>query len=175
MLTASRRLKLGVLVAALAGVALAASAGPAVAAKLVKSDAIAFKGTLSAANGEFQSSACKLKSDGEFNSAGTPETFPCSVIGRAVGIGSPSIEVTSAWVSADGEGLFPPLTATRVKSEPPKETYAGTGPCREREETEPPSGAFVEYPCTVKVKLLFNTATLTVKGNYVVLEESTQP
>ena len=172
MLTASRKLKLGFLVAALAGVITAASAGPAVAA-LVRSDTVAFKGTFTSE--EYSTTMCKLKSDGEFNSAGKLETFPCVLVGGAPGIGGPTIEVASRWGSADGEGFFNPLTATRVKSEPPKETYAGKGPCEEAEETEPGSGAFVQYPCTVKVKLKFNTATETVIGKYVVFEESTQP
>jgi len=143
-------------------------------ATLVKSDTVAFKGTFTA-GGEYQSSVCKLKSDGELNSAGKLETFPCVLVGGAPGIGGPTIEVAYRWSSADGEGFFSPLTATRVKSEPPVETYAGKGPCEEAEETEPGSGAFVQYPCTVKVKLKFNTATSTVTGKYVVFEESTQP
>jgi hypothetical protein len=174
MSTAGRKLKLGFAVAALAGAITATSAGPAVAA-LVRSDVVAFKGTFNSA-GEYSSTGCKLKSDGEFNSAGKLETFPCVVRGRALGIGGTTIEVESQWASPDGEGAFLPLAATRVKSEPPKETYAGTGPCEEIEETEPPgSGNFVTYTCRVKVKLKFNTATGTVTGTYVVFEESTQP
>jgi hypothetical protein len=143
-------------------------------ATLVKSDAVAFKGTVNA-NAVYQSSVCKLKSDGEFNSAGKLETFPCGVIGQAFGIGNAAIEVNSIWSSADGEDLFPTLIATLVKSEPPKYTYAGAGPCEEREATEPPSGSVISYPCRVKVKLTFNTATSTVTGSYAVFEESTQP
>jgi hypothetical protein len=68
------------------------------------------------------------------------------------------------------------VLASRVKSEPPKETYAGTGPCEEVEESDiPGTTGTVRYPCTVKFKLKFNTATGAVTGKYVVLEESTQP
>ena len=175
MLTASRRLKLGFLVAAIAGVALATGAGPAVGAKLVKSDAVAFKGTFNS-TGNLQSSACKLTSDGEFNSAGTLETFTCAVTGTVGGIGTPAIEVTSSWASADGEGFFPRLVVPRTASKPPIETYKGTGPCEEREESDiPGTTGTVQYLCRVIVTLKFNTAKSTVAGSYVVREEETQP
>jgi hypothetical protein len=169
MLIAVRKLRLGFLMAALAGVMTAASAGPAVAAKIVTSDTVTFKGTVNSA-GEYSASACSLKSDKETTAV------PCQVRGRALGIGSPAIEVTSFWASSDGEGFFPPFTAPRTVSKPPIETYQGTGPCEEHEESDlPGTKGPVTYPCQVTVKLTFNTKKGTVAGNYTVREESTQP
>jgi hypothetical protein len=160
---------LGFVVAALAGVMTAASAAPAVAAKVVTSDTVAFKGTVNSA-GEYSSSACSLKSDTE------KTALPCRVTGRALGIGSPAIEVASLWASSDGEGFFPPFTAPRTASKPPIETYEGAGPCEEREESDlPGTKGPVQYPCKVAIKLTFNTQKGTVTGKYTVLEESTQP
>jgi hypothetical protein len=169
MLIAVRKLRVGFLVATLVGVMTAASVGPAVAAKMVTSDTVHFKGSVNSA-GEYSSSVCSLKSDTEKGA------LPCNVIGRALGIGSPAIEVTSIWASPDGEGFFPPLTAPRTVSKPPNETYAGTGPCEEHEESDlPGTKGPVTYPCMVTVKLTFNTQKATVTGNYTVREESTQP
>jgi hypothetical protein len=169
MLATVRELRLVFLVAALAGVMTAASAAPAFAAKIVTSDTVVFKGTVNSA-GEYSSSVCSLKSDTE------KSALPCKVAGRAVGIGSPAIEVVSGWASPDGEGFFPPFTAPRVVSKPPNETYEGTGPCVEREESDlPGTKGPVEYPCKVTIRLTFNTQKATVTGKYTVREESTQP
>jgi hypothetical protein len=169
MLAAVRKLRLGFLVAALAGVMTAASATPAVAAKVVTSDTVVFKGSVNSA-GEYSSSVCSLKSDTETTALG------CGVIGRALGIGSPAVEVSSIWASADGEGFFPSFTAPRVISKPPNETYEGTGPCEEREESDlPGTKGFVQYPCKVTIRLTFNTKKATVTGRYTVREESTLP
>jgi len=169
MLAAVRTLRSGLLVAGLGGAIAVASAGPAMAAKTVMSDAVSFKGPVNAA-GEYAASSCKVKSDGE------KTVFPCSVAGRALGIGGPTIEVTSTWAGPDGEGFFPPLAAPLVASKPPVTTYTGTGPCVEREESDLPGTAGpVEYPCTVTVKLTFNSVKATVTGTYTVREESTQP
>jgi hypothetical protein len=171
MLTASRRLKLGFLVAVLAGVMIVASAGPAVAMmkKLVLSDKVSFKGSYNA-NGELSSTTCSLTSDGEEGA------FPCTVTATVVGIGGPAIEVTSFWASADGEGFFPRMGAPRTASKPPIETYKSKGPCEEREESDiPGTTGEVQYPCMVTFTLKFNTEKHTVVGKYVVREEEKQP
>jgi hypothetical protein len=168
MLAAVRKLRLGFLVAALAGAMTAASAVPAVAS-LVASDTVAFKGAVNSA-GEYSPSVCKLKSDAE------KRALRCRLIGRAAGIGSPAIEVFSLWASSDGETFFPPFRAPRVSSKPPIETYAGTGQCEEHEESDlPGTKGLVQYPCVVTIRLTFNTAKATVKGQYSVSEESTLP
>jgi hypothetical protein len=168
MLEAVRKLRLGLLVAALAGVMTAASAAPAVAAKIVTSDTVAFKGTV--AGEEYSASACSLKSDTE------KTAVPCQVFGRVRGIGSPAIEVFSIWASADGESIFPTMAAPRVVSTPPVETYQGSGPCQEAEESDlPGTKEIVRYPCQVTVRLAFNTLKHTVAGKYTVREESTLP
>jgi len=168
MLGAVRKLRLGFQVAALAGVMAAVSAAPA-AASVVTSDTVAFKGTVNSA-GEYSASVCKLRSDGE------KRPLRCALFGRAAGIGSPSIEVFSIWASPDGETFFPPFGAPRVASKPPIEIYEGTGQCEEHEESDlPGTKGPVQYPCKVSIKLAFNTAKHTVKGQYTVSEESTLP
>jgi hypothetical protein len=172
MLAAIRKLKYGILMAALAGAMIGASAGPAMAAKMVTSDTVKWKGSFSAATGELRASACALKSDTETTA------FPCQLTGavRPLPIGGPVIEVESTWVSADGIGVFGPLLANRVVSKPPIATYAGTGPCEEQEESDlPGTKGPISYPCEVSVKLTFNTAKSTVTGVYSVKEESTRP
>jgi hypothetical protein len=169
MLAAGRKLRLGFLVAVLAGVMTAGSAVPAVAANLVTSDTVAFKGTVNSA-GEYTARVCKLKSDAE------KRALRCRLVGRAVGIGSPAIEVFSIWASSDGETFFPPFGAPRVSSKPPNETYEGKGQCEEHEESDlPGTKGPVQYPCIVTIRLTFNTAKATVKGQYSVSEESTLP
>ena len=169
MLAAVRKLRLGLPVAALAGVVTAASAGPAVAAKLVTSDTVSFKGTVNSA-GQYSSSTCSLKSDTETTAV------PCQTAGSALGIGSPAIEVSGFWVSSDGEGRFGAFPIPRVASKPPVETYQGTGPCEEREESDlPGTKGPVQYPCQVTVRLAINTVKHTVVGKYTVREESTLP
>jgi hypothetical protein len=129
----------------------AASAAPAMA-RVVVSDTVAFKGTVNPF-GEYGSVPCSLKSDTE------KTAVPCQVEGTAHGIGSGAIDVSSRWLSSDGEGFFPPLAAHRSStSKPPNEIYEGTGPCEEREESDgPPPIGPVTYPCTVTVRLIFNT------------------
>lgn len=171
MLSVTPRLKLGVLVAAAAGVVLTVGAGQAAAAKLVTSDAISWKGTYSPASGLITVTSCKLKSDGE-----TP-VFPCAV--TAVLRSGPALETkwTSVPYSLDGEGFSTgPIPLALVKSVPPVETYEGTGQCYEVEENDlPGTTGPVRYPCVAKVRLIFNTAKGTVSGSYRILEEATQP
>ena len=168
MLTAIRKLRFGILMVVLAGSVMLAGAASAMA-KPVTSDVVAWHGTYSAASGVIVVSACKLKSDGELTA------FPCQLNARVSSLPpSPTIGVGSEWLSSDGVGVFG-FTVTLVVSKPPVYTYAATGPCEEREETEPPSGVFISYPCVVSVKLTFNTVKSTVSGSYSVKEESTQP
>ena len=173
MLTGIPKVKVGALVAVLAGALCVAGVGPATAsAKLVKSDSVSFKGTVNS-TGEWLTTKCKLTSDGEFVPGTTKlQVFPCELQGQALGIGGSVIEVGSLWKSSDGIAGFPFQAVPRTKSEPPKETYAGTVNCEEEEEEE---GKVVRYPCQAKVKLVFNTLKHTVTGKYVIYEESTQP
>jgi len=169
MLTAIRRLRFGILMAGLAGTVMLAGAAPAMAAKLVTSDVVTWHGSYSPASGIISVSSCKVKSDTELTA------FPCQLNARVSSLPpSPTIGVGSEWLSSDGVGVFG-FTVTLVVSKPPVYTYAATGPCEEREETEPPSGVFISYPCVVSVKLTFNTVKSTVSGSYSVKEESTQP
>jgi len=171
MSSATPRLNLGALVAAVAGTVLCVGAGPAMAAKLVTSDTVSWKGTYSAASGAIKVTSCKLKSDGE-----TP-VFPCAV--TAILAAGPSLETkwTSVPYSLDGEGFSTgPVPLALVKVIPPVETYEGTGQCYEVEESDlPGTTGPVRYPCVLKARLAFNTAKGTVSGTYHVLEESTQP
>jgi hypothetical protein len=165
-----RNLRLGVLVAALAGALALASAGTAAAAKLVTSDTISFKGAYAGSNNQFTSQKCSLKSDGETT------VFPCVVSGEATGIGGPEITGFTNWTSPDGEGLNCGYSALRQEtSKPPSEIYKGVYGCIEVEETEPGSGIKVASSVFVDLKLTFNTVKHTVAGAYKVLEESTQP
>jgi len=168
MLTAIRRLRVGILMATLAGTVMLAGAAPAMA-KLVTSDAVAWNGTYSAASGIITVSSCKLKSDGE------SAVLPCQLNARLSSLPpSPAIGLASEWLSTDGFGVFG-STVNLGLSKPPVYNYAGTSSCEESEETEPPSGVIISYPCVVSVKLKFNTAKNTVSGAYSVKEESTQP
>jgi hypothetical protein len=170
-----RNLRLGGLVAVLAGALALASAGTAAAATLVTSDTISFKGVYTASNNQFNSQKCSLKSDGEITE-GKPTVFPCVVSGEANGIGGPEVTGFTKWTSADGEGLNCGYSALRsATSKPPNEIYIGTYGCIEVEESEPGTGQRVTYPCIVRIKLTFNTVKHTVAGTYKVLEESTQP
>lgn len=164
MLRSVPMLRFGVLVVLLVGAATLADAAAAIA-KPVVSDVVVFKGGVNSAGG-FSASKCTVKSDGEAT------VFPCQLNGQAFGIGGPTIEVNSTWVSGDGEDFFLPFAVPRTVSKPPLETYEGTGPCVERENE---AGATFEYPCKVTVKLVFNLAKHTVTGRYVVREESTEP
>lgn len=169
MLTAIRKLRLGILMAALAGAVMLASAGPAMAVKFVASDSVTWKGSVSA-TGEIVVSTCRVKSDTELTA------FPCQLRVQ-VGVGpTGAFEVASVWTSSDGLGAFSALGIALVKVKPPLETYAAAGPCIEAEESDlPGTTGPVEYPCVVSVKLTFNTVKHTVSGAYSVKEESTQP
>jgi hypothetical protein len=169
-LAAIKKLKFGLVIAVLLGAATLAGAGPAMAAaKMSKSDTVSFKGTINA-TGEFLSSSCKLKSDLE-------ATVACQAFGAVRPISETMIEVESAWVSEDGEGVFRPMIATRsAKSKPPKELYEGTGPCHEREVSDLPGNKeTIVYPCMVAVKLTIDQAKKTISGKYTVTEEATAP
>ncbi len=167
MLAAARKLRYGAAVAALAAAASAFGATPAIA-KPVKSDTVAFKGTITGSN-EYSSNVCGIRSDGEK----TP--FQCAVRGLIAGSGSPAAEVLSQWFSPDGEGILQ-VIAKQGKSKPPNETYEGTGRCEEREESDlPGTKGVVQYPCTASIKLVINRAKGTIAGKYTILEESTEP
>jgi hypothetical protein len=168
----ARNLRLGALVAALAGALALASAGTAAAARLVTSDTISFKGVYGVGlnHNLYESEKCSLKSDGETT------VFPCEVEGGAFGIGGAEVQGDFGSRSSDGEvknHFFRLLRS--ATSKPPNEIYTGTASCEEEEETEPGSGTFVTYPCQAKIKLTFNTGKHTVTGGFVIREESTQP
>jgi len=120
MLTGIPKVKVGALVAVLAGALCVAGVGPATAsAKLVKSDSVSFKGTVNS-TGEWLTTKCKLTSDGEFVPGTTKlQVFPCELQGQALGIGGSVIEVGSLWKSSDGIAGFPFQAVPRTKSEPP--------------------------------------------------------
>src|ERR1700694_4176809 len=155
MLAPIRKLKLGFLLAALAGALVFAIAGPAAAkTKMVTSDAVSWKGTVSS-TGEVVVSACTVKSD-------TEPAFPCQLRVVARRTSPTTIEVISISVSADGTVSFGPLFATLVTSKPPIEIFAGTGPCEEHEESDlPGTKGPISYPCTVSVRLTSDTAKKT--------------
>jgi hypothetical protein len=157
-----RNLRLGVLVAALAGALSVASTGPAVAAKYVTADTISFKGAYTGSNNQFTSQKCSLKLPKQTT------VFPCVVSGEANGIGDPEVTGYTKWTSSHGEGLNCGFNALRSEtSKPPNETYKGIYGCVEVEET-------VTYSIIVTLKLTFNTVKHTVAGAYVVRKESTQ-
>jgi hypothetical protein len=165
MLATILRVKWGLLMVALTGGVLAGGSGTAVAAeKLVLSDTVTFKAVWTPSSGSFQSSSCKVKSDGE------TVAFPCTITGQFIPSGSSAL-IGATWSSADGTTTVPVLLAPQVASKPPVTTYKGTGPCTEREMNDLPGGTGeVSYECQATPKVAFNSAKNTLNGSFVVRE-----
>ncbi len=147
----------------------AASSTASTAPKLVLSDSVSWNSVWSPASGTFQTSKCKVKSDGE------TVAFPCANVGTFIP-GSSSAEITSTTSSEDGTITIPPLVANLIASKPPIFTYSGTGPCEEFEFSDlPGTKEEVRYPCQVTVRVTFNQAKNTLTGTYSVKEFNNLP